>query len=146
MIKLKDLLNEADTNLSQGLPELLAVLKKYVPEVSSFDVDVRPNRYVMDGRYKPSEVASAYSDNPEFKKDLDAIGLDFFSLDDEDRRFEVAFYPKQEKNNIGTAAYGNSMKYYVSSTDGQAQLRPQSLFVYLLHRAQSKRTWVSGFL
>ena len=122
MIKLLDLLNEADTNLSQGLPELLAVLKKYVPNIAANNIDVKHNRYVVNDRIFPRQIFDAYSDQTdEFKRDLDAIGLDYFDIDDEDRRFEVAFYPQKETNSIGTGAYSNSMKYYVSSTDGRAQ-------------------------
>lgn len=122
MIKLLDLLNEADTNLSQGLPELLAVLKKYVPNITANDIDVRYNRYVINDRIFPRQISDAYSDQmDEFRKDLDAIGLEYFDIDDEDRRFEVIFLPKKETNPAGTGAYSNSMKYYVSSTDGRAQ-------------------------
>lgn len=121
MIKLKDLLNEADTNLSQGLPELLAVLKKYIRRIEADDITVKPNRYSVDGAYLAPEISSEYTNNPQLKKDLDAIGLDLYVSDDSDTRYEILFYPKKETNSAGTGAVDNSMKYYVSSTDGQAQ-------------------------
>jgi len=122
MIKLLDLLKEADTNLSQGLPELLAVLKKYVPKIDINYVEAKHNRYVVNDRIFPHELADAYREHTaEFKKDLDAIGLDYFDYDDPDRRFEVLFYPQKEKSSIGTGSIENPMKYHVSSTDGRAQ-------------------------
>ena len=96
MIKLLDLLNEDDLGLSQILPKLLVVLKKYVPSIIDKDVSTAQNRLVVHNKYFSRELESVFNSNDDglnFQNDLKQLGLECYINDEDDRRAQVAFYP-----------------------------------------------------
>lgn len=148
MIKLLDLLKEADTNLAQGLPKLVAVLKKYIydPEthrgnISADEVDVKHDRYVVNHRRLVPMITWEYQNEPQFKKDLDAIGLDYSYYDDDDRLPEITFFPKQQKSNasIGSDSDQNN-NGYPDSTEGSNNKNDVNSFIDALNQYNKKRS------